>query len=83
MRAAKTNAKIGFVESIMEEFTGVVISRPTRKRVWFITTPKKEQPKRNNKSFLLTGSRGINRLVIQNKAAAEILLSETRANGLI
>ena len=62
---------------------GVVISSPTRKRVWFITTPKKEQPKRNNKSFLFTGSRGKNRLVIQNKAAAEILLSETRANGLI
>ena len=30
--AAKTNAKIGFVDRIMEEFTGVVISRPTRKR---------------------------------------------------
>ncbi len=83
MRAAKTNAKIGFVESIIEEFMGVVISSPTRKRVWFITTPKNEQPNRYNRSFLFTGSRGINRLVIQNRAAAEILLIETSANGLI
>lgn len=83
IRAAKTKANIGFVESIMEEFTGVVISRPTRKRVWLITTPKNEQPKRNNKSFLFTGSFGINRLVIQNNAAAEILLTETSAKGLI
>jgi hypothetical protein len=83
IRAAKTNAKIGFVESIIEELMGVVISSPTRKRVWLMTTPKNEQPKRNNKSFLLTGSLGINRLVIQKSAAAEILLTETRANGLI
>lgn len=83
IRAAKTNAKIGFVERIIEEFTGVVISSPTRKSVWFITTPKKEQPKRYNKSFLFTGSFGIKRLVIQNNAAAEILLNETRAKGFM
>jgi hypothetical protein len=83
IKAAKTNANIGLVERMIEEFTGVVISSPIRKRVWFITTPKNEHPKRNNKSFLVTGSFGINRLVIQNKAAVEILLIDTRANGLI
>ena len=30
--AAKTNAKIGFVESIIEEFIGDVRLSPTRKR---------------------------------------------------
>ena len=83
MSAAKTKAKIGLVESIIEEFMGVVIFRPTRNSVWFITTPKNEQEKRYSRSFLFTGCLGINRLVIQKRAAAEILRKETRANGLI
>jgi hypothetical protein len=46
MTAAKIKAKIGFVEMIMDEFTGEVKFSPTRKSTWLITTPKNEQPKR-------------------------------------
>jgi hypothetical protein len=81
--AAKANAKIGFVESIMEELTGLVRLRPKRNRDWFITTPKNEHPNRKSKSFLLTGSLGTNRLVTQNNAVAPMLLTESSANGLI
>ena len=81
--AAKTNANIGFVDRIIDELIGDVRFSPTRKSTWFITTPKKEHPKRNSKSLRLTGSFGIKRLVIQNSPAAEMLLIETRANGLI
>ena len=83
INAAKTKANIGFVESIMDEFIGDVRFNPTRKRVWFITTPKKEHPKRNNKSFRLTISFGIKRLEIQNRITVTALLNETSANGLI
>jgi hypothetical protein len=83
IRAAKTNANIGLVDRMIEEFIGVVISRPTRKRVWFMTTPKNEQAKRYKRSFLFTGSFGMNKLVTQKSKAAEILLKETRAKGLM
>ena len=83
IRAAKTKANIGFVESIIDEFIGDVKFSPARKRTWFITTPKKEHPKRYNRSLRLTGSLGIKRLEIQNNPTPRRLLNEARANGLI
>ena len=81
--AAKIKANIGLVESYMDELIGVVRSSPTRKSVWLITTPNKENAKSSNRSLYLTRSFGIKRLVIQNSTKAAILLSATRANGLI
>jgi hypothetical protein len=83
INAAKMNAKIGFVESIIEEFIGVVMFSPTRNNVWLITTPKNEHTNRYSRSFLLTGSLGIKRLVNQKSAAAEMLRNATRAKGFI
>lgn len=64
MNAANTKANIGLVDIIIDEFIGDVRLSPARKSIWFITTPKKEHPKRTNKSLRLTRSFGKKRPVI-------------------
>ena len=81
--AAKTKANIGLVERRIEELMGEVISKHTRKRVWLMTTPKKEQAKRKIRSLRLTRSFGRKKDAIQNKTAVETFRNATRANGLI
>jgi hypothetical protein len=83
IRAANTKANIGFVDSIIDELIGEVMSSPRRKSDWLMTTPKMHTDKRYSRSFFCTGSFGMKRLVIQKRKTAPRLRRDRRANGFM